>query len=175
MTIRFFAALVGLVAVMAACDSGKTARNTYPDTAPGGQATQPATGMQGMPGMPGMGDTSGTGGMRGMAGMHGGDMMTQMQDHLRMMNGASGDSLETMLPAHRQMVGNMLAQMNQQMRSMNMTADPQWMALVDSLRQDLVRMPEMSPTLLQNLMPAHRARVTRLMQMHRSMMGSVQK
>jgi len=170
MTIRFFAALVGLVAVMAACDSGKTAQNNTSDTARGGQATQPATGMQGMQGM---GDTSGTGGMRGMAGMQGGDMMAQMQDHLRMMNGASGDSLETMLPAHRQMVGNMLGQMNQQMRSMNMNADPQWTALVDSLRQDLVRMPDMSPKELQDFIPAHRARITRLMGMHRSMMGSM--
>lgn len=170
MTIRFFAALGGLVAVMAACDSGQTAQNDASDTAPGGQATQPATGMQGMPGM---GGTAGTGGMRGMAGMQRGDMMTQMQNHLRMMNGASGDSLETMLPAHRQMVWNMLAQMNQQMRNMNMTADPQWTALVDSLRQDLVRMPDMGAKELHDIMPAHRARIARLMGMHRFMMGSM--
>jgi hypothetical protein len=78
-----------------------------------------------------------------------------------------------MLPAHRQMVASMLAQMNQQMRSMNMTGDPHWTALADSLHQDLVRMPEMSPVELEAFMPAHQARATRLMAMHRAMMGNM--
>ena len=170
MTIRFSVPAAVLAVVLAACGSGKTAQTaTDSATASSGQAAQPAGGT---PGMPGMGDSSGMGGMGGMGGMQGGDMMTQMQQHLRLMTGASGDSLEAMLPTHRQMTANMLAQMNQQMQGMHMTASAQWSALVDSLRQDLVHMPEMSPKELKDFMPAHRARITRLMGMHRSMMGN---
>lgn len=56
-----------------------------------------------------------------------------------------------------------------------MTANTQWTAVVDSLREDLVRMPEMNTTELKEFMPAHRAGITRLMEMHRSVMGSMQK
>jgi hypothetical protein len=56
------------------------------------------------------------------------------------------------------------------MRSTNMRGDPMWNALVDSVRQDLVHMPDMSGQELKTLMPAHQARVMRLMQMHQQMM-----
>jgi hypothetical protein len=100
----------------------------------------------------------------------GGGTLEQMQAHLGSMRGAGGDSLKAMLPTHRPMTANMIAEMNREMRQMNMPADPAWTATVDSLRQDLVRMPEMSPAELQGAMPAHEARIERLMQMHRSMM-----
>jgi hypothetical protein len=99
--------------------------------------------------------------------------MEQMQAHMRAMHGAGGDSLTAMLPTHRQMAANMIAQMNREMRDMNMTADAAWTATVDSLRQDLVRMPEMGPPELQSFMSAHQARLERLMQMHASMMESM--
>ena len=60
--------------------------------------------------------------------------------------------------------------MNDQMRKMNMPANPAWNAITDSLRQDLVRLPEMSASQLHSFMPEHRARIMRFMQMHRSMM-----
>ncbi|HEX8242498.1 MAG TPA: hypothetical protein VF541_03360 [Longimicrobium sp.] len=111
-------------------------------------------------------------GMQGMGGMEAQRMMEQMRTHLQAMSGAGGDSLKAMLPTHRQMAANMLAEMNREMRQMNMPADPAWTTTVDSLRQDLVRMPEMSPAELQGAMPAHEARIERLMQMHRGMMGA---
>ncbi len=110
-------------------------------------------------------------GMEGMGDMQmDGGMMEQMQSHMQMMQGAPGDSLMTMMPTHRQMTANMMAQMNRQMRDMNMTADADWNATVDSLREDLIRMPEMNAAELQALMPEHRARIDRLMEMHRGMM-----
>ena len=109
-------------------------------------------------------------GMQGMGGTQGGGMMQEMQAHMRAMQGAGGDSLKAMLPTHRQMAANMIAQMNREMRDMNMAADTGWTATVDSLRQDLVRMPEMDAAELQAFMPAHQARLERLMQMHSSMM-----
>lgn len=117
-------------------------------------------------GMEGMQD------MQGMSGMQD-DMMGQMMGHMQMMNGAGPDSMRAMLPMHRQMVANMLAQMNREMREMNMATDAQWDATVDSLRSDLTRMPAMSAGELQALMPAHRDRMMRLMEMHRTMMSDM--
>jgi hypothetical protein len=113
----------------------------------------------------------GMAGMPGMGGMMGSGMMDSMHTHMRMMDTMSADQTKAMLPMHRQMAANMLSRMNQDMRSMNMPGDQAWNATVDSLRQDLTRMPELSGQALKAMMPAHHARLTRLMQMHRDMMG----
>jgi hypothetical protein len=99
--------------------------------------------------------------------------MEEMQAHLQGMHGASGDSLRAMLPAHRQMTANMLASMGREMREMDMKGDAAWEATADSLRQDLVRMPEMGAAELKGFMPAHQARLERLMEMHRRMSGGM--
>lgn len=117
------------------------------------------------------GMTMGSGMMGG--GMTGGGMMDQMQSHLRMMDGAGADSMMAMMPMHRQMVASMIAQMNREMRDMQMQMDTGWTATVDSLRQDLVRLPELGAGELQSFMPAHRARVQRIMEMHRRMMADM--
>lgn len=142
---------------LAACGGADTAQEEAaapPAAAPAGDGTMP--------------------GMQGMSGTQGGGMIQEMQAHMRSMQGAGGDSLRAMLPMHRQMAANMIAQMNREMRDMNMTADAAWTATVNSLRQDLVRMPEMGAPELQSFMPAHQARLERLMQMHASMMESMQ-
>jgi len=122
------------------------------------------TKMSGMPGMSGA-----------MGGMMSAAMMDSMQTHMGMMEGRTADRMKAMLPAHRQMVANMLAQMNADMRRMNMQSEPKWTALADSVRRDLVRMPEMSAAELRSAMPAHAARMMRLMAMHRSMMDGTKK
>ena len=112
-------------------------------------------------------------GMSGMS-MPGADGANQaMRQHMLMMEGASADSLRAMMPAHRQMAGNMLAQMNQQMTSMNMQADAAWTAAVDSIRADLTRMPDLSAADLRALMPGHAGRLSRLMDMHDTMMKNM--
>jgi hypothetical protein len=121
---------------------------------------------------------SSSGGMPGtqggqMAGMMSAGTMDSMKTRIRMMEGMSPAQMKAMLPAHRQMVANMLSQFNGDMRKMNMQPDAEWTALTDSVRQDLVRMPDVSASELRSLMPAHGARVMRLMQMHRSMMGGM--
>ena len=126
----------------------------------GGMSGMPMQGMEGMKGMAG-GDSSAMGGMGTMA-----DMQTQMDAMMK----ASPDQMKAMLPMHRQAAANMLAQMNAQMRSMNMPADVRWTATVDSVRQDLVRLPEQSSQQLKDALPAHHARMMRLMQMHGAMM-----
>jgi hypothetical protein len=52
-----------------------------------------------------------------------------------------------------------------------MQPDAQWNATADSVRQDMTRMPDMSAAELRAFMPEHRARMMRLMEMHRSMMS----
>ena len=138
---------------LAACGGADTAQEKEaapPIAAPAGEGTMP--------------------GMQGMSGTQGGGMVEEMQAHMRSMQGAAGDSLKAMLPMHRQMAANMIAQMNREMRDMNMAADAGWTATVDSLRQDLVRMPEMGGAELQSFVPAHQARLERLMEMHSEMM-----
>ena len=100
-------------------------------------------------------------------------MMDSMQMQMRMMANMSADQMKSMLPKRRQMAANMLSQMNTQMRSMNMPANAAWTATIDSVRQDLVRLPEMSAQELKSAMPAHQARMMRLMQMHRDMMKNM--
>ena len=114
-------------------------------------------------------------GMAGMGGMSGMQMGTEMMAHIQGMQAMHGDSLMQMVPEHRQMLGNMMGQMNREMQGMNMAADPQWTALTDSLRDDLVRMPQMSAAEMEAFMSAHQGRVTRLMEMHGSMMGGMTK
>ena len=108
-------------------------------------------------------------GMPGMGMGASGAMMGEMAAHMARMEGMRGDSLMARLPTHRQMAANMIAQMNREMREMDMDGDAAWNAAVDSLRDDLVRMPDMDSAELQAMMPEHRARMTRLMEMHRAM------
>lgn len=159
MTIRMAVAALAL-AFTTACGGGGDASSgqaAAPDSSPAATGG----GMEGMEGM------------EGMDSGQGGDTMEQMRAHMQAMRGASGDSLAAMLPMHRQMAGNLLAQMNREMGQMNMQADASWTATVDSVRQDLTRMPELDAAELQALMPQHEARLARLMETHRSMMGGM--
>jgi hypothetical protein len=151
-TFRMAVLTLAVAAVLASC------RSANDDTAGARDTAARADSAAGMAGMPGM-------------GMMSAGMMDSMHTHMRMMDTMSAEQTKAMLPMHRQTVANMLSRMNSEMRSMNMPADQAWNATVDSLRQDLVRMPEMSGSELKAMMPAHHARMTRLMQMHRDMMG----
>ncbi|MGH7466063.1 MAG: hypothetical protein ACREK1_12855 [Longimicrobiales bacterium] len=151
---------VGLVlatsTVLAAC--GTEQEQTRSDADPVESGAEPNDGMEGMEGMGTMQD----------------GMMDEMMAQMQMMDGAGADSVQAMMPMHRQMAANMLARMNREMRDMNMTADAAWSATVDSLRQDLTRMPELTGSELEAMMPGHHARMMRLMEMHRTMMSEMQ-
>ena len=118
--------------------------------------------------MPGMGSMSGMGAMMSTGSMD--SMGAQMQAQMRAMEAAGPARMQWMMPEHRQAVANMLAQMHQQMRDMHMASDRAWAALVDSVRHDVIRLPDMKGAELSRFMPVHGARVTRLMQMHQRMM-----
>jgi len=152
-------ALLALVTACAAGDSEQEAA-TGSDSAP----VAADTSMQGMEGMPGM-EGMQPGGMTGT--------IAEMRSRLEMMEGMSPDSVQSMLPQHRQMAANLLAEMNREMQAMKMAPDTAWAASLDSLRQDLTRMPEMSALEMATFMPAHRQRMMRLMEMHQQMMGGM--
>jgi len=136
-----------------------------------GDDSQAAMSMSDSSGVQEMAGIEGMGGMQGASGAKG--MSTEMQAHLSAMAAADGAGMQGMLAEHRQLVANMLVKMNGEMASMQMTGDAQWTATVDSLRQDLVRMPEMDAGQLKAAMPAHEARVRRLAQTHAAMMKSM--
>ena len=141
--------LVMLTAMVAACSRGE--QGTPADTtvaAPEPRASNGAGSME----------------------MPSGAMMTQMRARLRAQEGLSGDSLRAALPTHRQQAANLVAQLNTEMRGMNMAPDAAWQALTDSVRQDLTRLPDVGAAELGQMMTGHRARLERLMTMHETMM-----
>ena len=78
-------------------------------------------------------------GMKGMGGMSG--MMGDMQKQMDAMMKVSPEQMKAMMPAHRQMVANLLASMPADMRKINMSGDAAWTATIDSVRQDLAQQP----------------------------------
>lgn len=151
-------AVVMMMFVAAACNGGAREEEVAQDTATAAATTSGMEGMQGMQGM----DMGG-----------GKDMMQEMHAHMQTVEGAQDDSLPHHAAMHRQMAGNILAQMNRDMQQMNMAADPKWNALVDSVRQDLSRMPEWSPPEMRSAMSAHMSRMRRLMEIHSGMMKNM--
>ena len=147
-----------LLAIVSACGGG-----TPDDTAGAGGTTGATAGAMAGHDMAGMGN------MPGMA------MMDSMTVHMRAMDTASAASLQSMVPMHRQMAANIVSQMNTDMRGMNMQSDPRWTALMDSVRQDLSRLPDVPAEQLKTFMSAHHARLSRLMQSHRDMMTSMKR
>lgn len=149
--------LLALVLAFSACGSDAPQQDASASGIPQ-SSTQTAAGVQGMPGT--------SGGQEGEA-------PDQVRAQLQVMQEALRDTLRAMLPAHRQKAANMIAEFNREMREMNMGGDTAWNATVDSLRQDLVRMPGMDAEELWAFFPEHGARLNRLMEMHRSMMADM--
>ncbi|MEX2283436.1 MAG: hypothetical protein WEE89_13215 [Gemmatimonadota bacterium] len=99
-----------------------------------------------------------------------GVMMEQMQQAMKMMETAGADSVHALMPMHRQMADQMLAQMKKEMEGMKMPLDAGWSALMDSVHQDMAAMSGMAAGTMSSAMQAQHARMTRLMDMHRRMM-----
>ncbi len=147
-----------------AADSSAIAAQAVTSKDTGGIGNMKGMPMGDMSGMKGMGSDSA--GMKGMSGM---GMMGDMQKQMDAMMKVSPEQMKAMMPAHRQMVANVLADMTAEMRKMNMSGDAAWTAAMDSVRQDLARMPDLSGKEMQDAMPAHHARMMRLMEMHARM------
>ena len=75
-----------------------------------------------------------------------------------------------MMAAHDQTMSRMMDRMGADMRSMNVSGDAKWNALVDSVKADLAELPGLQGKALSARMKAHAERVQRLMAMHEGMM-----
>lgn len=142
---------LALALVLAGCggdqDDVGTAETAVLDT--------PSMTMQ--PGMPG--------GMAPMARMGPEMMGSEWQRHMAAMHAAAGDSLQAIMPMHRQMVTGMMETMGGRM---GMAMDSAWMATRDSLRRDLERMQNMTPAEMEAFLQEHDARMQRMLRMYQA-------
>lgn len=113
--------LAGCAKERTAADSSVAAASSAPAAETGGMgdmkgmAMEGKGGASGMRGMKGMGgDSGGMAGMQGMSGMMG--MMGDMQKQMDGMMKVGPEQMKAMMPAHRQMVANMLGEMTAEMR-----------------------------------------------------------
>lgn len=78
------------------------------------------------------------------------------------MSAADGDAQRHMLSAHEELVSEFLTRNDAKMRAMHVKIDPDWLAIIDSVRDDLARMPNMSSKQLHAFFPEHARRVMRI-------------
>jgi hypothetical protein len=157
---------IGCVALLAALAAACS--KAPPERAAGNASPMVFADPRPMNGMRGM-TAIATDSALGVPGMMNG-LSPEMQSQLRTMSAADAATMRSLVPGHRQMVGNMLSQMNGEMRQLHMAGEAGWSALLDSIRQDLVMMPEQSAASLRSMMPAHAARVRELGALHANMM-----
>ena len=113
----------------------------------------------------------------GAAGMMGGTAMAAQGTQLMATMGAQLDSLGAMtpgqmaaaMPAHQALASQMMSMMSTGMQGMNMQPDSGWVALSDSVSQDLTAMPGMTDGALQSRMQSHIGRMRRMMTMYQGM------
>ena len=98
----------------------------------------------------------------------GGGMIHQMRAHTQAMQAASGEEAKALLPAHSELVENMLAEMDREVERGNARSDPAWTAAADSVRGDLTTMSKMRGGALETFLPEHGRRLNRVMDLHRA-------
>ncbi len=80
-------------------------------------------------------------------------------NHIQM---ASPADQKKLLPEHNRLVTEMLSRFEVRIRAMHVTADPDWVAVIDSVKTDMKRMPSMSVAELHTFLPEHTRRVMRI-------------
>ena len=128
----------------------------------GTDTTRHAGGMQGT-----TDSVAGRGATRHMSAA----LMDSMERRLESLEGVSAAQMKTIVPAHAQLVARLLAELDADLRTMNLAPDAAWRALTDSVRRDLTRMPKMEGSELRVFMPDHHRRVDHLMTMHRKLLN----
>jgi hypothetical protein len=94
-----------------------------------------------------------------------------METRLRTMDMMSAAQIAAAFPAHSQAAGAMLSRMNADLQGMPASPNMSWSATNDSIRRDLSHMAGLTGAQMNAAMPAYHAHMTRLMGMHRQMMG----
>jgi len=148
--------VVVAAAAVAAC-KGKDQASGQPAGQPTGQQGMGSMRMDSMP----MGE--------GNMGMGGSAMMPMMRAHMDSMMRMSPEQMTGMMAAHDRMMSQVMDRMGADMRSMSMSGDAKWNALVDSVKADLADLPGLQGKELPERMKAHTGRVQRLIAMHEGM------
>lgn len=98
------------------------------------------------------------------------DLLPAVRAYVDSLWSAEPGALAGVVVGHRGRIEPMLTAMDQDMKAMNMTADPAWRALTDSVRSDLAALPGLSGEPLVLRLRAHAGRMRRLLQRHELMM-----
>ena len=104
-------------------------------------------------------------GSGGWASMPDGCGMADSLGHL------SSSQLQAMWAMHARMSGEMMDAMMANMHAVGAATGPEWLALRDSIRADMARLPTLKGDSLRTLMLAHQGRMRRMMGMHMQGMG----
>jgi hypothetical protein len=148
-----------LALIVIGCNADvKPQPNTAAVGDPATATSSDSAGMGSMPGMPSNGASSTA------------TMIAEMKENLSEIEKVGPDSLEIVVAKHRAMAAALLSEMNREMAAMQMQGDARWSAIADSVRQDLILLPETKAAALRALVDAHKTRMLRMMQMHEEMM-----
>ena len=153
MSIMKLSALLAVVAG-AACSKTEPARI---DTA----AMVPATPAA-------MGSMSGDG--MAMNRAHSDSIAARAQTDLDALRAASADDAVKLVPSHTQAVNALIADCEQMMQQMKMTAPAKWHTTVAAVRADLAKMSTANASALRAMVPAHADRVKGILDMRHDMM-----
>jgi hypothetical protein len=96
----------------------------------------------------------------------GSDSATQSIDSLTaedsLLAKAAPAQIESLVPRHVQLVTHTLVLLEMSRQKAGTPADPAWTATADSVKADLKAMPGLTPSALTAMLPAHVARIQRL-------------
>ena len=93
------------------------------------------------------------------------DMTAAMEVELKALDTAKAPTIQAQLPQHIVAASRLVKHLDDEMQREGKATVPEWRAIVDSVRQDLVRMPEMSVSEIMTYMPSHHARLEQLMKL----------
>ena len=115
-----------------------------------------------------MGSMSGTG--MAMGGSHTDSVAARAQTDLDALRAASADDAVKLVPSHTQAVNALIADCEQMMKQMKMTAPAKWHTAVAAVRADLAKMSTANASALHAMVPAHADRVKGILDMRHDMM-----
>jgi hypothetical protein len=86
----------------------------------------------------------------------------EVTEDVNRLSAASAAEQKQRLGAHISAVNGMLSRFEDKVRAMHVTMDPDWVAVIDSVKNDVARMPDMPTGQLHDFLPEHNRRVMRI-------------
>jgi signal transduction protein with GAF and PtsI domain len=113
------------------------------------------------------------GGMTGMKQMSPAEsaLVDSVQSHLSAQSTMTAAQLASSMSAHRALVKSLLVQMDSDRKAMTAPPDSAWIATEDSVKADLNKLATLPRAQLKAAVASDSARISRLIEMRKSMMG----